>query len=130
LLRYRKLYQTSRSGVAAVFSLFFTAARSTLERLHDDWKTTDHWMAAQSRYMRRELDKISQRPSGLRDWLRFRPPLMPLAAFLYCLFWKGLILDGRAGLFYALQRLVAEACLALMVLEASLKTKSEPGGES
>jgi len=40
---------------------------------------------------------------------------------LYCLFGKGLILNGRAGLFYALQRMVAEAVLSLMVLEEELR---------
>jgi hypothetical protein len=77
--------------------------------------------------MRRELEKISGRRSGLRDWLRLRPPLMPFAVFFYCLFRKGLVLDGRAGLFYALQRMVAEAALSLMVLEARLRAKAKPG---
>jgi hypothetical protein len=45
---------------------------------------------------------------------------MPLGVFLYCLFVKGLILNGRAGIFYALQRLIAEATLSLMVLEDRL----------
>ena len=58
----------------------------------------------------------------LRAWLRLRPPLMPLVTFLYCLFVKGLILNGRAGIFYALQRLIAEAALSLMVLEERLRT--------
>ena len=92
---------------------------------HDDWKATDVWMSAQGRYMRRELEKLATRKSRLRDWLRLRPPLMPFAVFLYCLFGRGLILNGRAGLFYALQRMIAEAALSLMVLEARLRTKVE-----
>jgi glycosyltransferase involved in cell wall biosynthesis len=92
---------------------------------HDDWKGTDFWMNAQGRYMRRELEKLASRRSRLRDWLRLTPPLMPFAVFLYCLFGKGLILNGRAGLFYALQRMVAEAALSLMVLEARLRASIE-----
>jgi hypothetical protein len=46
---------------------------------------------------------------------------MPIAIFLFCLFGKGLILNGRAGIFYALQRMVAEAVLSLMVLEERLR---------
>lgn len=88
--------------------------------VHDDWKSVDHWLISQSRYMRRELGKVTERPRGLRDWLRRHPPLMLFAAFLYCLFGKGLILNGRAGIFYALQRSVAEAILSLMLLEESL----------
>jgi len=73
--------------------------------------------------MRRELAYLRAGGSGLRAWLRLRPPLMPLVMFLYCLFVKGLILNGRTGIFYALQRLIAEASLALMVIEERLRAK-------
>jgi glycosyltransferase involved in cell wall biosynthesis len=53
-------------------------------------------------------------------------PLMPIVSFIYCLFGKGLIFSGRAGIFYALQRMVAEAILSLMVLEAKLRDRSAP----
>lgn len=91
--------------------------------LHDDRKTSGFWLVAQSRYMQRELDKISRRRAGWKDWIRLRPPLAPVLIFLYSLFGKGLIFNGRAGLFYALQRLVAEGALALMVLETKLRPK-------
>jgi glycosyltransferase involved in cell wall biosynthesis len=93
--------------------------------IHNDWKPTDFWMNAQGRYMKRELEKLTTRRSGLRSWLRLRPPLMPFAVFFYCLFGKGLVLNGRAGLFYALQRMIAEAALSLMVLETRLRAKGE-----
>jgi glycosyltransferase involved in cell wall biosynthesis len=96
--------------------------------IHDDWKATDVWMGAQGRYMRRELAKFPTCGAGLRGWLRRRPPLMPFVVFLYCLFGKGLILNGRAGLFYAMQRMVAEAALSLMLLEARLRAKAEANG--
>lgn len=85
--------------------------------VHDDWKPTEQWLNAQGRYMRRELELIQTKQSTMSEWLRLRPPLMPITVFFYCLFAKGLILNGRAGLFYALQRLIAEASLSLMVLE-------------
>jgi hypothetical protein len=44
---------------------------------------------------------------------------------LYCLFGKGLIFSGRAGLFYALQRTIAEAILSLMLLERRLRSRVE-----
>lgn len=93
--------------------------------VHDDWKSVQAWVNSQGRYMNRELPKISSGGRGLRDLLRRLPPLMPIAVFFYCLFGKGLVLDGRSGLFYALQRMVAEAILALMVLEKSLRTRAE-----
>jgi glycosyltransferase involved in cell wall biosynthesis len=96
---------------------------------HDDWKSVQSWINSQGVYMSRELTHISAIKCDMRDRLRLIPPLMPIAAFLYCLFGKGLILDGRSGLFYALQRLVAEAILSLMVLEKALRAKSEPPAE-
>src|SRR5262249_26322293 len=72
--------------------------------VHDDWKGTERWLSDQCRYMKREIQH--PRGIGLRRWLRLNPPLMPIAVFLYCLFGKGLILNGKAGIYYALQRLV------------------------
>jgi len=91
--------------------------------IHDDWKPTGQWLIGQARYMERELDFLSAK-TGLARWLRLRPPLMPIAVFLYCLFGKGLIFNGRAGMFYALQRAVAEAALSLMVLEENLRSQT------
>ncbi len=46
--------------------------------------------------------------------------IAPIAMFFYCMFVKGNVLDGRAGLFYALQRSVAEGILSLYLLQALL----------
>jgi len=92
--------------------------------VHDDWKQTGQWLTAQARYMQRELDYLRAHESGFARWLRLRPPLMPIAVFLYCLFGKGLLFNGRAGLFYALQRMIAEATLSLMVLEQQLRSEA------
>jgi glycosyltransferase involved in cell wall biosynthesis len=93
--------------------------------IHDDRKPTGQWLAGQARYMRLELEALPLYNAGLARWLRLRPPLMPIAVFVYCLFGKGLILNGRAGIFYALQRMVAEAVLSLMVLEERLRAGLE-----
>jgi glycosyltransferase involved in cell wall biosynthesis len=96
--------------------------------VHDDWKPTGQWLASQTRYMQRELDRLRVSASGMRHWLRLRPPLMPIVVFLYCLFGKGLIFNGRAGIFYALQRMVSEAVLSLLLLEEKLRDRT--GGQS
>jgi glycosyltransferase involved in cell wall biosynthesis len=93
--------------------------------IHDDCKAMRDWAEAQIRYMRREHGKLELRRMGLRDWLRLHPPLMPVTVFFYCLFGKGLIFNGKAGLLYTLQRTVAEAILALFILEKRLAPKSE-----
>jgi glycosyltransferase involved in cell wall biosynthesis len=89
--------------------------------VHDDWKPVAAWVLGQSRYMQLELRRLQESSVGVSHWLRLRPPLMPIIIFIYCLFAKGLILNGRAGLFYALQRMIAEAILSLMVLDAKLR---------
>jgi hypothetical protein len=92
--------------------------------IHDDCKDTAAWLTAQGRYMQLELDRLATEPHGFRDWLRRRPPLMPIAVFFYCLFAKGLIFNGRTGLFYSLQRMIAEAVLALMLIDSKIKSRS------
>src|SRR5262249_47797316 len=92
--------------------------------IHDDWKVTGQWLIGQARYMQRELDYLHMNEGGFVRWLRLRPPLMPIAVLSYCLFGKGLLFNGRAGIFYALQRMVAEAALSLMVLEEKLRNQA------
>jgi len=92
--------------------------------IHDDWKASGQWLVGQARYMQRELDYLHVDKGGFVRWLRLRPPLMPIAVFLYCLFGRCLLFNGRAGIFYALQRMVAEAALSLMVLEEKLRNQA------
>lgn len=88
--------------------------------IHDDRKTSAQFVAAQIRYMTRERETLDEPGKSLKRQLRVLPPLMPFFAFAYAFIGKGLFLNGRAGLYYALQRLVAEAILALIVLERSM----------
>lgn len=93
--------------------------------VHDDWKQTGPWVRSQIRYMEREAETLSPKSGGLRGWLRGHPPLAAIAVFFYVLFGRGLIFNGKAGLYYALQRLVAEAVLSLIVLEKALRPKAK-----
>jgi len=96
--------------------------------VHDDRKPLAHWLTAQVRYMRLEARKLAGARAGQLAWadrLRRLIILAPPAMFFYCLFVRGGILDGRAGLFYALQRTVAEAILSLYLLQRILG----PGAE-
>jgi len=91
---------------------------------HDDRKPLAAWLVGQSRYMQLELKRLRVSDVGVSRWLRQRPPLMPIIVFIYCLLWKGLIFSGRAGLFYALQRMVAESVLSLLLLEEKLRSSA------
>lgn len=88
--------------------------------LHDDRKPLSHWLGAQSRYTKLEAGKLlsstNERLSWtdrIRRWRIVAPPVM----LLYCLFIRGGILDGRAGFYYAFQRMLAELMLSLYLLE-------------
>lgn len=90
---------------------------------HDDRKPLQHWLQSQARYMRLEADKLATTPWSRLDAidrLRRLRVLAPPVVFLYCLFGKGLIFDGRAGLLYALQRATAEMVLSLTLLREDL----------
>jgi glycosyltransferase involved in cell wall biosynthesis len=91
---------------------------------HDDRKPLAHWIGAQVRYMKLEAEKLDAAPASslsavdrLRKWIVVMPPLI----FIHCLFVGGGILDGRAGLFYALQRAAAELILSLTLVERRLR---------
>ncbi|MEQ1842210.1 MAG: glycosyltransferase family 2 protein [Verrucomicrobiales bacterium] len=93
---------------------------------HDDRKPLSRWLDSQRKYAALEADKLSREipGSGAADHLRKMIwPAAP-AAFLYTLFFKGLILDGWPGIFYALQRTYAELLLSLELLDRRIKGKS------
>jgi glycosyltransferase involved in cell wall biosynthesis len=93
---------------------------------HDDRKPLARWVASQNRYMALEAAKLttrSRRDLAAADRLRrlivFAPPVM----FIYCAFVRRNVLDGTAGLYYALQRTFAELLLSLHLLERALTRK-------
>lgn len=89
--------------------------------LHDDRKPLSAWLQAQDRYMDIEAQVIrssSWAALGTADKVRRLVVAAPILVFFYCLFVKGGILDGYAGLFYALQRSVAEMILSLKLIQA------------
>jgi len=90
---------------------------------HDDRKPIARWLQSQSRYMRLEAAKLrSALPSALRwqDRMRLLRVVSPFAVPIHLLFIRGLVLDGWAGVFYALQRSLAEAILSLYLIEADV----------
>lgn len=96
-------------------------APSGLAILHDDRKPIERWLASQQRYLSIEAaNLLATPPSALSraDRLRRNTPLAPLAALIVCLVLRGGLLDGRAGLTYALQRTYAELLLLLLLREA------------
>ena len=125
LLLRRSCFSVHDRGHTEAWEVYGTIGTLNGRVIHDDWKPTKQWVEGQARYWQLEIESMQLWKPGPVRWLRFWPPLMPIAVFLYCLFGKGLILNGRAGIFYALQRTVSEAILSLMVLERKLRPHAE-----
>lgn len=87
---------------------------------HDDRKPLARWLWAQDRYSALEAEWLLDKPLSelrIQDRLRRMLLITPWLVPLYCLTVKRGAFDGWAGLYYALQRGVAEAVLALKLIE-------------
>ena len=94
---------------------------------HDDRKPLSRWLWAQDRYMVIEAKKLLQTPDRDLSWgdrLRKRKIFAPAVILIYCLIFKGGILDGWQGWYYAFQRTLAELLLSIHLIEVEyLKSK-------
>ena len=91
---------------------------------HDDRKPLARWFDSQARYQELEARKLRHTPSselGFADRVRKLRFVAPIAVFLHCLIIRGGIFEGRPGMFYALQRFVAESMLSLFLIEHDIK---------
>lgn len=87
--------------------------------IHDDRKSFHAFVARQKRYMALEADKLRRADPlsiGFSGRVRKLIVVAPFAALFHTLLVKRLILDGRAGLFYAWERFVAELILSRELL--------------
>jgi glycosyltransferase involved in cell wall biosynthesis len=92
--------------------------------MHDDRKSLARWFRSQKRYQQLEARKILSTPLSQLDFadrVRRMRLVAPVAMFFYCLIIRGGIFDGRAGWFYAFQRMTAESMLSLFLLEHDLR---------
>lgn len=91
--------------------------------LHDDRKGLDRWLQSQFRYQAQEAEKLATRPWAELSWvdrLRRTRVLGPPAIALHCLFGKGLVFDGSAGLLYTAERVTADLILSMHLLRRDL----------
>lgn len=106
-----------------------TVQRLTNRISHDDRKPLSRWLASQAKYADQEATLLLSKPSRelrIQDRLRRLMVVTPWLVPLYCLTVGRGALDGWAGIYYALQRGVAEAVLALKLLEARLANRQGP----
>jgi hypothetical protein len=93
---------------------------------HDDRKPLSTFLKNQNWYETLEAEKLStarDHELTILDKARRTRWLAPLLVVGYCLFWKGLIFEGKKGLFYTLQRAYTELLLSIMLLDRDLTQK-------
>jgi glycosyltransferase involved in cell wall biosynthesis len=81
---------------------------------HDDRKSILTWLVNQTRYQSSEAKMLSQstlQDLPTQDLIRKYSFLAPFSAFFMCIFLRGGILDGKEGVIYAFQRVIAESLL-------------------
>ena len=94
--------------------------------VHDDRKPLSRWLASQAKYADQEAELLLQRNfSDLRvqDKLRRMMVITPWLVPLYVLIIGRAFFDGWPGWYYALHRGIAEAVLALRLMELHLAEK-------
>jgi len=92
--------------------------------LHDDRKPFSRWLKAQQHYIVLEGQKLlASDPKKLDfpDRVRRLRIIAPIAVCLYCLIYRGGILDGWPGFYYAFQRTLVEAMLSLYLIEEDVR---------
>lgn len=109
--------------------------------VHDDRKPLSRWFSSQMGYATAEADLLlspkrgaaptstaifDSRQSSMsrNDRLRRIPFLTTVLVPAYLLLFRGLILDGRAGMHYVLQRTISEAMISLALIDAKLRKRT------
>jgi glycosyltransferase involved in cell wall biosynthesis len=100
---------------------------------HDDRKSLDSWLKAQSKYMVIESKKLLETPwreLSFGDRIRRQKIFAPFVILIYCLIINRGILDGWAGWYYAFQRTLAEILLSIRLIEAENLHEQKSGVRS
>ena len=103
----------------------------TVQRLssriwHDDRKPLSRWLASQAKYADQEAALLLRKPASelrIQDRLRRLMVITPWLVPLYCMTVGRGALDGWAGIYYALQRGVAETVLSLKLMEHKVNSR-------
>jgi glycosyltransferase involved in cell wall biosynthesis len=124
-----RLYRQARVGFLAdghTYRLVLEGDIGNLKEsiLHDDLKPFSRWLDSQKKYTVLEGNKLLK-----ADWNSLRLPdrirrlriVAPVAVLLYCLVYRGGILEGWGGLAYASQRMLVEVLLSVYLLRKDFR---------
>lgn len=103
----RELFLPAGHGERLVDGAATVVTRSSM--VHDDRKPLELVLANQVRYARDTVRRSLHGNLRFKDKLRLRTPIYMLGLPLFAFIFRGGFLAGRAGIVYALDRLIAEA---------------------
>jgi len=121
-LRERAIYRNEGHGHQVLIDGPVGRFRNAV--YHDDCKPLSRWFASQQKYAGLEADYLLTTPTkelSRVDRIRLMGWPAPLLVFFYTLIVKRCILDGWAGWLYVLQRTIAEAMIALEIVDRKLR---------
>jgi glycosyltransferase involved in cell wall biosynthesis len=104
------------------------AVQTNAELIHDDRKPYTTYLQSQARYAENLVARADAGHLSQRDRMRVNTPLMLLLVPLVSYILKLGVLSGRAGLVYAMDRLIAEAIMFRQALAARIAA-TRRGGE-
>jgi glycosyltransferase involved in cell wall biosynthesis len=99
---------------------------------HDDRKPLSRWIASQQRYAHEEANYLlNARLDAMTrtDRIRLMGWPAPIGVFFYALLVKGCLFDSWPGWFYVIQRVIAEALIALEIIARRLSQNSSSGSK-
>ncbi len=103
----RPLFKPAGHGEQLILGLSTTLLRSKL--IHDDQKSLELVLANQVRYARDTVRRAQSGNLRFKDKLRLKTPIYMIGLPLFAYIFRGGFRDGRTGIVYALDRLIAEA---------------------
>jgi len=94
--------------------------------IHDDRKVFAEYIRNQIRYAEKIVAMSKLNAVSWKDRIRMRSPVAAAAVVLKSYILQGGFLDGRAGLIYNIDRVIAELILYREGVRASIKTNEQP----
>ena len=99
--------------------------QTKIKLIHDDRKVYSDYLNSQARYAEGLIMRAKNNSLTWRDKLRMNTPIMVFITPFVSYFIKLGFLSGKAGLVYALDRLIAEAVMFRQSLVEQLKERSK-----
>lgn len=110
-------------GHAEKIKANFKVTRTLNKISHDDRKPFSRYLSSQIRYSASLVDRYARNEVSIRDRIRCNLPLLILVVPLISYIFRLGFLDGKAGILYAIDRLIAESVMYRQAIAYKLNQK-------